>query len=30
LPTLVVMEGGYNNEDLGGNVTAFLRPFIGS
>ena len=30
LPTLVVMEGGYNNEDLGGNVTAFLSSFVGS
>lgn len=27
LPTLVVMEGGYNNEDLGQNIVALLENF---
>lgn len=27
LPTLIVMEGGYNNDDLGKNITAFLGAF---
>ena len=27
LPTVVVMEGGYNNEALGRNIIAFLSPF---
>jgi acetoin utilization deacetylase AcuC-like enzyme len=27
LPTLIVMEGGYNNEVLGRNILAFLFPF---
>lgn len=27
LPSVVVMEGGYNNEALGGNVVAFLVTF---
>ncbi|MCC6500643.1 MAG: histone deacetylase family protein [Anaerolineales bacterium] len=27
LPTVIVMEGGYNNEALGVNVTAFLGEF---
>jgi acetoin utilization deacetylase AcuC-like enzyme len=27
LPTIVVMEGGYNNEALGRNILAFLSPF---
>lgn len=27
LPTVVVMEGGYNNEALGTNITAFLGEF---
>ncbi len=27
LPTVVVMEGGYNNADLGRNVVAFLSAF---
>ena len=27
LPTTIVMEGGYNNEALGRNITAFLSPF---
>ena len=27
LPTLIVMEGGYNNSALGGNTAAFLEPF---
>ena len=30
LPTAIVMEGGYNNADLGRNVVAFLAPFAGS
>lgn len=29
LPTAIVMEGGYNNADLGRNVIAFLSPFNG-
>jgi acetoin utilization deacetylase AcuC-like enzyme len=28
LPTAIVLEGGYNNADLGHNVVAFLAPFI--
>ncbi|HLA07315.1 MAG TPA: histone deacetylase family protein [Anaerolineales bacterium] len=28
LPTLIVMEGGYNNEALGRNITTFLGEFI--
>ena len=27
LPTVIIMEGGYNNADLGRNVVAFLSPF---
>jgi acetoin utilization deacetylase AcuC-like enzyme len=27
LPTVIVMEGGYNNDALGANVTAFLGEF---
>ncbi len=27
LPTVIVMEGGYDNADLGRNVVAFLSPF---
>jgi acetoin utilization deacetylase AcuC-like enzyme len=27
LPTVIVMEGGYNNEALGKNIVAFLSPF---
>ena len=27
LPTLIVMEGGYNNDALGGNITTLLRTF---
>jgi acetoin utilization deacetylase AcuC-like enzyme len=27
LPTVIVMEGGYNNEALGGNMVAFLSAF---
>ena len=27
LPTVIVMEGGYNNEALGTNITAFLGEF---
>ena len=27
LPTVIVMEGGYNNEALGRNITAFLGEF---
>lgn len=27
IPSAIVMEGGYNNDALGGNVTAFLAPF---
>ncbi|HLO27590.1 MAG TPA: histone deacetylase family protein [Anaerolineales bacterium] len=27
LPTVIVMEGGYNNEALGKNITAFLGEF---
>ncbi len=27
LPTVVVMEGGYNNEALGRNIVSFLVPF---
>lgn len=30
LPTAIVMEGGYNNADLGHNVVAFLAPFNGN
>ncbi len=28
VPTLIVQEGGYNNEHLGKNVTAFLKGFV--
>ena len=28
LPTLVVMEGGYNNADLGKNITTLLGSFV--
>jgi acetoin utilization deacetylase AcuC-like enzyme len=28
LPTIIVMEGGYNNEALGGNMVAFLSTFV--
>lgn len=28
LPTLIVMEGGYNNDALGGNVIAFLEAWL--
>ncbi len=28
LPTVIVMEGGYNNDALGGNVVALLSTFI--
>lgn len=28
LPTVIVQEGGYNNEHLGANVTAFLKGFV--
>jgi len=27
LPTLIVMEGGYNNEALGGNISTLLENF---
>lgn len=27
LPTVIVMEGGYNNEALGKNITGFLGEF---
>lgn len=27
IPTVIVMEGGYNNEALGANVVAMLEPF---
>ena len=27
LPTVIVMEGGYNNDALGRNILAFLSPF---
>ena len=27
LPTVIVMEGGYNNEALGRNVASFLGEF---
>jgi acetoin utilization deacetylase AcuC-like enzyme len=27
LPTAIVMEGGYNNDALGRNITAFLGEF---
>ncbi len=30
LPTAIMMEGGYNNADLGRNVVAFLSPFNGT
>ena len=26
-PTVVIMEGGYNTAELGGNIVAFLSPF---
>jgi acetoin utilization deacetylase AcuC-like enzyme len=29
LPTVIVMEGGYNNEALGRNIAEFLSPFVG-
>jgi acetoin utilization deacetylase AcuC-like enzyme len=28
LPSVIVMEGGYNNDALGGNVVAFLENFL--
>jgi acetoin utilization deacetylase AcuC-like enzyme len=28
IPTMIVQEGGYNNEHLGKNVTAFLKGFV--
>jgi acetoin utilization deacetylase AcuC-like enzyme len=28
LPTVIVMEGGYNNEALGRNIVAFLSAFV--
>ena len=28
LPTVVVMEGGYNNDALGRNMVTFLSPFV--
>ena len=28
LPTIIVMEGGYNNDALGRNMVAFLSPFV--
>jgi acetoin utilization deacetylase AcuC-like enzyme len=28
LPTVIVMEGGYNNDALGKNLVAFLSPFV--
>lgn len=28
IPTVIVQEGGYNNEHLGKNVTAFLKGFV--
>jgi acetoin utilization deacetylase AcuC-like enzyme len=28
LPTLVVMEGGYNNDALGENIVALLAAFV--
>jgi acetoin utilization deacetylase AcuC-like enzyme len=28
LPTVIVMEGGYNNDALGKNIVAFLSPFV--
>jgi acetoin utilization deacetylase AcuC-like enzyme len=28
VPTMIVQEGGYNNEHLGKNVTAFLKGFV--
>jgi acetoin utilization deacetylase AcuC-like enzyme len=27
LPTVIVMEGGYNNEALGKNIISFLGEF---
>jgi acetoin utilization deacetylase AcuC-like enzyme len=27
LPTIIVMEGGYNNRALGNNITSFLGEF---
>jgi acetoin utilization deacetylase AcuC-like enzyme len=27
LPTIIVMEGGYNNRVLGNNITSFLGEF---
>jgi acetoin utilization deacetylase AcuC-like enzyme len=29
LPTVIVMEGGYNNDVLGKNIVAFLSSFVG-
>jgi acetoin utilization deacetylase AcuC-like enzyme len=29
LPTVIVMEGGYNNDALGKNIVAFLSAFVG-
>ena len=28
LPTVIIMEGGYNNEALGRNIVKFLSPFV--
>jgi acetoin utilization deacetylase AcuC-like enzyme len=28
LPSLIVMEGGYNNDALGRNIVSFLSPFV--
>jgi acetoin utilization deacetylase AcuC-like enzyme len=28
LPTVIVMEGGYNNEALGRNIVSFLGEFM--
>lgn len=30
LPTVITLEGGYNNDALGGNVAAFLSAFVRS
>ncbi|SLN62627.1 histone deacetylase family protein [Oceanibacterium hippocampi] len=30
LPTLLVQEGGYLSDDLGANLTSFLRGFVGT
>ncbi len=28
LPTAIILEGGYNNEDLGKNIASFLEAFV--